>query len=1414
MKKSLLLFVSYVLAAVSVFAQQPAKPQPTFTSWVENKEVYLYNVEAGLFLVGGNEWGSNACLITNGSKAWNNHITYSQFMHGSASIEGTPWIIVASDENRGSSSDDYTYSFQRSTDSKLFLAVAGDNRAWVDGGPERVEKDYAGWTVVKKNADNTFQLGYIRKVERKDGEGNVIKEDDKVVYDFVAEKGVYGVYKFDIDTLTTYVNENEAYSTWALVDAEEYARVLPEMQLYYSYTILQNIVNDVKALGYTKDVTSYEALLTKAGATLEEFNTAIPELKRFYDFGKVIKDAQEKDPNRSWTKFLTVYENPASTAKEIENSTKLISAIFELKKAIDEGKDLDAAHSYATAEDIYNSDESTQTQIEDETKRVKAFISLKQAINEATEKGEDASAYVPVYNNASSTEAQLAEAEAAVKELIEIADINAAVANATFDNPAEVTRWIVNPDFSTDNFTGWTNKDNKGAVGSKCAEAYGKADFDVYQEVKNLPVGVYEISVQGFYRYVRPEGGAYDIYKNQEIPYVKPGGSPVFVYLNNMTTPFVNVYAEPKEEGFYSGGYQKTSDNTFFPNDMASAATAFGAGMYTQKAYGLVKDGEVMRIGVKGNTNEPNNNSWVIFDNFKLSYMGDKDEAYQKLKEIFNYTEFEKEEGAYYGKPELDAYDGFVQTLSTATDKETISSVLTEMDAAIKAVETSKTNYAEYVELLNTAYAWIEENDGDNDSYDILDTYLAAADPEDVTEYGFPNGPALYIIPDFLDGGTVGILSAEKIAEETEYLKGLYDEAVKNTLTNGSDLTDVLKNPDFSTNNMTGWTNKDNKGAVGSKCAEAYGKADFDVYQEVEDLPEGLYEISVQGFYRYVRPETTPLGAYEVYKNQEISYVKPGGSPVFVYLNNMTTPFVNVYAEPKEEGFYSGGYQKTSDNTFFPNDMASAATAFGAGMYTQKAYGLVKKGEVMRIGVKGSTNAPNDNSWVIFDNFKLTYRAQDATAAGEVLKMKAEELKNLIDNGDLTTAAKTAANQAYNKYKGIQDPSLNYPTLVEINEAFVAAQENITLVAAYKTAETTYKEKSEEFKNGSDEQVLTGKITAMDQEIKDDAYLALEKEALTDLTTRIEELTKEIQAAIDVIDAFKVADKAYNDAATELEAVDQDGENAIWSDINAMDKDPKKKAYKTLTSEELKDLTERVEKLTEKIQVVLDLPAAKDMLEELATATDEEPVNVTKYLVNPDFEKGNLDGWTYYKGSDTQAAQNSNGTYTINDERVGSRIFNTWNSPAPEEGFWVAQTIKVLPAGTYKLKAILASDKDNVITLSANNESADFKMTGNKGTAFDAELIFKHAVEAAAESPLRKAQSYANLEIKASSKTWFKADNFELWYYGEGSKLTPTEIDVVDVEPAPVKNGKYYQNGQLIIIKNGQKYNTMGVLIP
>ncbi len=188
----------------------------------------------------------------------------------------------------------------------------------------------------------------------------------------------------------------------------------------------------------------------------------------------------------------------------------------------------------------------------------------------------------------------------------------------------------------------------------------------------------------------------------------------------------------------------------------------------------------------------------------------------------------------------------------------------------------------------------------------------------------------------------------------------------------------------------------------------------------------------------------------------------------------------------------------------------------------------------------------------------------------------------------------------------------------------------------------------------------------------------------------------------------------------------------------------------SMTDEQMKDLIARMEDAIAALKIPADVDFTK--------ASDEEPLEVTEYFVeNPSFELGDLTGWTAYKGSDTGAKENSNGTYTINGAD-GSYVFNTWSGSAPAEGFWLSQTVKNLPAGGYTIYAILASDANNKITLDVNGESTEFTMEGDKATANNASQQF-----AIAEGD--------EAVIKVSSPSWFKADNFKLFYHGANSSI-------------------------------------------
>ena len=349
---------------------------------------------------------------------------------------------------------------------------------------------------------------------------------------------------------------------------------------------------------------------------------------------------------------------------------------------------------------------------------------------------------------------------------------------------------------------------------------------------------------------------------------------------------------------------------------------------------------------------------------------------------------------------------------------------------------------------------------------------------------------------DIFKGGIV------ELEEEEEPSQG------ENPVIEGTDVTEMLVNPDFSTNDWTGWTKEAAYGgnvAVAEECAEAWNNSAFDIYQEITNVPDGLYEISVQGFYRYGRGDN----AWNYYQAQEAPEVREGGAPVFVYLNNMTTPFKNVFEEPEADGFYSSQYYMSPNEQYFPDGMTSAATAFGEGMFTQRAYGLVQNGEDMRIGVKGSSNQLND-SWVIFDNFKLTYHAQNPEVVDIVLQIKSEELGDFIDNNSesMTTSVLESVTTTYNQStnSNLKDDE-KYDVLIATNNALVVAKENVQIVMAYQTALEAYQSACtnlEQYDPNQEEDIWTD-INSMNDEINSSDEL--DNEGLSDLISRMESLT-------------------------------------------------------------------------------------------------------------------------------------------------------------------------------------------------------------------------------------------------------------------------------------------------------------------
>lgn len=258
---------------------------------------------------------------------------------------------------------------------------------------------------------------------------------------------------------------------------------------------------------------------------------------------------------------------------------------------------------------------------------------------------------------------------------------------------------------------------------------------------------------------------------------------------------------------------------------------------------------------------------------------------------------------------------------------------------------------------------------------------------------------------------------------------------------------------------------------------------------------------------------------------------------------------------------------------------------------------------------------------------------------------------------------------------------------------------------------------------------------------------------------------KSVDATIAAMKANVEAKAACENAYTALgEAAEAEDAQQTTAAVNAYNEaNAKYESLAEMTTEELVSLTAE-----------LQHAAALFRIPDYNGASDQNPVDMTCAIVNPSFEneEDGLKGWTYYKGQDTQAADNSNATYTT--EGVdGNKIFNTWSSDAnmPEGGLYVSQVLKALPAGTYQLTALVASDIDKTVGISAGSTAEGAQeygfakvITNEKNVGEDISAIFT-------------VKEGEDITIKVSAHNWFKADNFRLTYFGSNSQKETTGIE-------------------------------------
>ena len=205
---------------------------------------------------------------------------------------------------------------------------------------------------------------------------------------------------------------------------------------------------------------------------------------------------------------------------------------------------------------------------------------------------------------------------------------DALIEKASLTNPVDLTHFILSPGFNQResvndvwSFSGGSKVWEYGANRADfVVEAFNCPTADVNQMISGLPVGVYKVSVNGFYRAGNP-----DVQINLEpnsVAYLYAGGEENDVLLPNILSESGNA---PGEGSKYTSedGVEYEIPGTGI-EACEQAANYFRSGLYS--VYTVVEKAEEeedLVIGVLKDTQEIVDD-WVVFDNFRIFYYGNE----------------------------------------------------------------------------------------------------------------------------------------------------------------------------------------------------------------------------------------------------------------------------------------------------------------------------------------------------------------------------------------------------------------------------------------------------------------------------------------------------------------------------------------------------------------------------------------------------------------------------------------------------------------------------------------------------------------------------------------------------------------------------------------------------------------------
>lgn len=614
--------------------------------------------------------------------------------------------------------------------------------------------------------------------------------------------------------------------------------------------------------------------------------------------------------------------------------------------------------------------------------------------------GDEFEAFMDLYNDCGTGESaedlmstwsldneQLTKYMADLKVLLENAQ------NASIKPGNDITRKIVNPSFDNGK-EGWTVKEGNPKFDEtyKNCEVY-QGTFDIYQDITNLPDGVYELSVLAFQRVAENTVAsvAHDN-KTEDIT--------AFIYANDLETPFTSPYTYGMKEA--SGGnpadykYNLNGEEVYIPNSMQGMAAAVteNPNAYTVTVPMLVEGG-TLRIGVREKRRPSNVNGswgdWAIWDNFRLKYVGSKGDALN----VVTTPLIAKAAGLLDSKMNADVRSE-LETAKTALETEATVAGIHTLSAAIEAANTSIEAYKSLQAAIENAQTRYDENEASSTTSDVAKGLYNAA--KTTAENIYNNGTAADAeVPAAIKALNQGV---------TKYV--INDIIADASEAKPADITKVIANSDFATMSSTGWDVKD--GTMGFQSnnnveAGEFYNCTFNLQQTLVGLPAGMYRLTSQAFYRNGDDASAKVdgsddqlkydvneNAYLYFSDKEIPTEE--GKKVATELPESKQAIKTITAHKIAEDDWNsvglsdnGGLKKMDDGMYIPNNMitAQAFLKSNAGSaYDSEPLNFNYDGNSdFRIGLIKNVTVTND--WTIVKNFKLYYLGVDPTGISEIV---------------------------------------------------------------------------------------------------------------------------------------------------------------------------------------------------------------------------------------------------------------------------------------------------------------------------------------------------------------------------------------------------------------------------------------------